>query len=121
MDLLDKLTVFEGGHVVNLERGNFMGIFIGRLDHVGIDENSVILNIVETRLYRLNGQEMNAALNYQISWNRKVIVPYVPVETTKRLATFLPYIGASLVFYPRDESRPTFEQAILDLKNVRYL
>lgn len=121
MNLPRLLKQYLDGWVANLELGHFWAIYIGRLDQVVDDADWVSLKLTETELYRLNGEQLSAKPTLEIGWNPKYIDPLLPVETSTKLSTFVPFVVAHLVFYKPDLVRPTFNQAYRDMRAFQHL
>lgn len=120
MNLVDRLYRYQGGYLASLEHGYAWGIFIGRFVSVRENETEIEIEIKAADLFTLAGTLVKT-IDYTLSWHRKLAIPAVPIETSKSLAFYLPYVEALLIFYLPLEGRPTFATVFNDLMSIRYV
>jgi hypothetical protein len=121
MELSQRLSAYLNGWVVNLELGGFWGIYIGRLAEFSADYHIVELQIEDVELFKLSGDQINSNPRYELSWSTKYVKPRPVIETSTKLRTEIPYLTCKLVFYTPGLPRPSFEQALKDLREFRYI
>jgi hypothetical protein len=121
MSLVDRLKNFEGGYIADLEQGAFLGLFIGRMVKVVAEGTIVELKLVEADLFRMNGMLVDRNRSFGISWNLKFTAPSVSVETSQRLAFYVPNVGVNLILYPESHGRPEFAEVFRHMTQTRYI